>query len=146
MTKTSTIGIINSEYQYPSLLKRIQALFIDFVLILLIFLFSSMIIGMIGGAATEIKVAIFVFCVCIYEPMLVAFTGGTIGHKMLGIQVKSYEDPDHNISIFSAIVRVFVKALLGWISFLTVTFNSDKRAIHDMASGSVVTLKPRRHK
>ena len=141
MTKTSTIGITDSEIQYPSLLKRIQALFIDFALILIIFLSSSLVIGMIGGTATGVKVGIFVFCVCIYEPMLIAFTGGTLGHRVLGIQVKNYENPDRNISIFSAIVRVIVKGFLGWISFLTISFNSEKRSIHDMLSGSIVILK-----
>ena len=141
MEKASLTSTSYSDIQYPSLLKRIQALFIDFVLILIIFALSSLIIGLIGDTATGVKIGILVFCVIIYEPLLVAFTGGTLGHKAVGIQVKSHAQPDQNIPVFSAIVRIVVKGLLGWISFLSVSFNSEKRAIHDMASGSIVRMR-----
>ncbi len=141
MKEAATIEITNAEMQYPSLLRRVQALFIDFLLILLTFATSSVVIGMIGDTATGVKVSVFVFCVIIYEPMLVSLMGGTLGQKALGMQVKRYEAPDRNISIFSAIIRVIMKGLLGWISFLTISFNSEKRAIHDMISGSVVMMK-----
>lgn len=141
MENTSTFNLVNAKIQYPSLLKRVQALAIDFLLILIIFASSSLIINTLGNTATEVKVGIFIFCVVLYEPMMVAFMGGTIGHKVLKMKVKSYDNPDRNISIFSALLRIVVKAALGWISFLTVSFNSEKRAIHDMMSGSVVMMK-----
>ena len=141
MEKASPTSTSNSDIQYSSLVKRIQALFIDFVLILIIFASSSLIIGLIGDTATGVKVGILIFCVIIYEPLLVAFSGGTLGHKAVGIQVKSYAQPDHNIPVFSAIIRIVVKGLLGWTSFLAVSFNSEKRAIHDMASGSIVRMR-----
>jgi hypothetical protein len=31
-----------------------------------------------------------------------------------------------------------LKTLLGWISFLTITRNTERRAIHDLVSGSVM--------
>ena len=141
MEKASLTSTSYSDIQYPSLLKRIQALFIDFILILVVFALSSLIIGLIGDTATGVKVGILIFCVIIYEPLLVAFTGGTLGHKVVGIQVKSYAQPDQNIPVFSAIIRIVIKGLLGWISFLSVSFNSEKRAIHDMASGSIVRMR-----
>lgn len=141
MEKASLTSTSYSDIRYPSLVKRIQALFIDFVLILIIFALSSLIIGLIGDTATGVKVGILIFCVIIYEPLLVTFTGGTLGHKAVGIQVKSYAQPDQNIPVFSAIVRIVVKGLLGWISFLSVSFNSEKRAIHDMVSGSIVRMR-----
>ena len=35
-------------------------------------------------------------------------------------------------------IRYPVKLLLGWISFLTINSNPKRRAIHDLASGSVM--------
>lgn len=141
MEQPTTKAIDYTMIQYPSLVKRIQSLFIDLLLILIVFTTSSLLISSISEIAISVKAGIFIFCMCLYEPMLVAFAGGTLGHKAMGIKIKSYNNPAKNISIFSAIGRVLIKASLGWISFITVTFNSEKRAIHDMMSGSVVLPK-----
>jgi hypothetical protein len=37
-----------------------------------------------------------------------------------------------------ALIRFLVKGLLGWLSFLTVTGSTRKRAIHDLLGGSIV--------
>ena len=120
---------------------RVQALLIDFVLILIIFLASSYALRGIDDYSVGLKIFIFAFCVFLYEPTLIAFSGGTIGHRVRGLRVKRYGEPDKNLGIFSAIERVIVKSLLGWLSFITVSFNSEKRAIHDYAAGAVVMVK-----
>lgn len=141
MIKSSTIELQKSIYNYPTLLKRIQAVFIDLLLILTVFALTSTIINAIGDIATAVKIAVFISCVILYEPVFVAFMGGTLGHKVMGMRIKKHDKPEENISILSAILRVIVKSLLGWISFLTVTLTSEKRALHDMASGSIVVMK-----
>lgn len=125
---------------YPSLLKRIQAIFIDFLIILAVFVLTSLLLGT-EESSIGLKVGVFVFSVYLYEPVLVAFTGGTLGHRLLGLRVKNYHDQDRNISLLSAFGRVIVKGLLGWLSFITITFNPQKRGIHDIATGSIVRLK-----
>ena len=100
-----------------------------------------MIISLAGGTATGVRVGIFLFCIVMYEPLLVASRGGTLGHALLRIQIKKYDDPAQTISMVSAIVRILVKGLLGWISFLAVIFSHEKRAIHDIASGAIVLMK-----
>lgn len=42
---------------------------------------------------------------------------------------------------FQAIIRYIIKISLGWISFLTINSNYEKRAIHDFVAGSVVIKK-----
>jgi len=127
--------------EYPSLVRRIQAVVIDFVLILSLFMFASLLFNAIGGVANQIRIGVMVFCFVIYEPLFVYLMGGTLGHYLLGLRVKQHDSPGQNISFFSALGRIIIKAALGWISFLTVSSNSEKRAIHDIASGSVVRLK-----
>jgi uncharacterized RDD family membrane protein YckC len=41
-------------------------------------------------------------------------------------------------SILQAYFRYLLKVFLGWISFLTASFNPGKRAIHDLATGSIM--------
>jgi hypothetical protein len=53
-------------------------------------------------------------------------------------RVKDHEDRERRIGIFPSFIRYILKTLLGWISFLTISSNSEKRAIHDIASGSVM--------
>jgi uncharacterized RDD family membrane protein YckC len=64
----------------------------------------------------------------------------TLGQKITGIRVRSLED-NHNISLIRAYVRIVVKLFLGIISFFTIPFSKKKRAIHDMAVGSLVAFK-----
>lgn len=131
----------NSNVQYPSLLRRVQAMFIDFVVILCIFMVSSLIIGAIGSVPDEVKISILLFCFVLYEPLWISLAGGTIGHQLLKLRVKRYNTPERNIGLIPALGRIFAKTALGWISFLTVNSSSEKRAIHDILSGSVVLFK-----
>jgi len=71
----------------------------------------------------------------------VTFFGGTVGHKIVGLKVKRESDSDKNLNVIAAILRVLMKALLGWISLLTVTSDDKKRAMHDSATGSIVLYK-----
>jgi uncharacterized RDD family membrane protein YckC len=126
---------------FPSLLSRVKAVVIDFIVILMIFSIASVVIDKMGEVPTWIRVAIFVFCIYIYDPLLIALSGGTIGHHFLGIRVKKVNQPNKNISVPQASIRFITKFTLGWLSFLTVTGSPRKRAIHDMASGSIVLFK-----
>lgn len=74
----------------------------------------------------------------LYDPIFTSFTGGTLGHKLMKLKVKKFEQSDKNISLISAFLRFLVKGMLGWVSFLTVTGNKNKRAIHDVVSGSII--------
>ena len=127
------------EIEYPPLVKRIQALFVDFVFILLLFSLSSVLLG--KDTPTSLKAGIFIFSIFLYEPTLISFTGSTLGQKLVGIQVVRYKEPEKNISVIQASIRVVVKFLLGWISFLSIIFNREKRGLHDMASSAVVRYK-----
>lgn len=127
--------------RYPSLVRRIQAVFVDFILILCLFMIASLLFNAMGEVADGVKISVLVFCFVLYEPLLVSIIGGTLGHYLLGLRVKQHEAPDQNISFFSAVGRIVMKTALGWASFLTIGSNQEKRAIHDMVSGSVVRLK-----
>ena len=78
--------------------------------------------------------------VFILEPLLVSITGGTPGHHLIGIQVKS-KKTGKNINIFSAIIRFVTKIILGLFSLIAVFITKQHQAIHDAIAGSIVVIK-----
>lgn len=126
---------------FPSLLARVKALVIDAIVLLILFSLASVLIDKFEQTPTYVRVFIFVFAFYIYEPLFVALFAGTIGHHVLGVNVKRINDPERKINALQAIVRFITKYLLGWISFLTLIGNKRKRAIHDLSSGSIVLFK-----
>ncbi|WP_369806237.1 RDD family protein [Desertivirga arenae] len=76
----------------------------------------------------------------LYEPLCTAF-GCTIGNYMKGIRVRNREDHSQRINVFQAFLRYTFKLGLGTISFFVIHSNDEKRALHDMVSGSVVLKK-----
>lgn len=84
------------------------------------------------------RIAAFVFIFFLYDPIFTSSFGGTLGHMMFGIRVKREKNQVRNILFPLALIRFFLKALLGWISLLTVSGNEKRKAIHDYVAGSVV--------
>jgi uncharacterized RDD family membrane protein YckC len=127
--------------KFPNLLTRVKALMIDVIVILIIFSISSIVIDKIGEIPDWIRGLILIFCLYLYEPLFISLFGGTIGHNVLKVNVRKIGSPDKKLNILQASLRFITKYLLGWLSFLTITGNKRKRAIHDMASGSIVLYK-----
>lgn len=123
---------------FPSLVTRIQALFIDVVLMLMMFTATTLVIDTFGDIPSFVKGFILIFMFYLYDPIFTSLTGSTLGHKMMKLKVRRYGEPERKISLGQAFLRFFTKGVLGWLSFLTVTGNKHKRAIHDLASGSIV--------
>jgi uncharacterized RDD family membrane protein YckC len=127
--------------QLPSLVARIKAFFTDLLILLFAYATLSVSIDAMGGVPSLVKGVMAVFMFYLYDPILTAFTGGTIGHKLMQLKIKQFKDPQKNISLLAALLRFFIKGMLGWISFFTVTGNANKRAIHDLISGAIILKK-----
>lgn len=125
------------DHNYPSLLDRVQSIFIDLLfIVILMFLFSS-ILDKFENPPDWVRIVLFFGIWAIYEPLLVAF-GCTLGQYIKRLRVRDIDDTTRRIGVFPSIVRYILKTLLGWLSFLTINMNKEKRAIHDFASGGVV--------
>jgi uncharacterized RDD family membrane protein YckC len=124
------------EYHYPTILRRYLSTFIDGVFVLAVFILTSYIFQHEGEMVTKVRIIIILFMFFVYEPFCTSMFC-TLGQKVTGIRVRkigSYE----RISILSAYLRITIKLFLGIISFFTIPFSKDRRAIHDFAVGSVV--------
>ena len=127
-------------YEYPTLLERIQSLFIDtLAIILLLFALVSW-LDHYPTLPDGIRVLFFVLVIGLYEPLCTAL-GCTAGNYIKGIRVRKVANPAQRIPLHLAIVRYGVKMALGWISFVTIHSNPERRALHDLASGSVMIRK-----
>ena len=130
-------GQVAQGVYYPRLVKRVRAVLIDSVVVPVIAV-ATLIAGHALGV-TEFfgRVLLVAVPVFILEPGLVAFTGGTIGHHLVGLRVRRLSGAG-NIDIFAATIRAVVKFALGWLSFIFVLTTERHQAIHDLVAGSIV--------
>lgn len=123
--------------EYPPLIDRIKSTFIDTTFIILsMFLFGAL-LDKYSEAPDWIRFALFVGLWLVYEPLSTSL-GGTIGNYLIGIRVRKHLSPGKKINIFRAMLRYLLKVSLGWLSFLTMHSNTERRAIHDLLAGSIM--------
>ena len=76
----------------------------------------------------------------LYEPLLVAFAGGTIGHYQRNLRVVD-DRTGGNVSFLKAIARCVIKATLGWYSFISMVTTRRHQAVHDLLTRSTVQIR-----
>jgi uncharacterized RDD family membrane protein YckC len=134
----------NMEINYPSLSKRVQSIFIDGLLMIGLMLVSGWVLDKINPEQKEgdewIRAVLFIGIWGVYEPVAMTF-GCTLGNYLIKIRVRKHDNTGKKINLLQAYIRFIVKFFLGWVSFITISFTEDKRAIHDFASGTIVLEK-----
>lgn len=129
---------IIEEQHYPSIMNRIQALFLDVWLILGVLMYiSSTFFSQYQDRYVGIKIILFFVVLLIYEP-IGNITGGTLGYRTMGMKIRCYGNLEKKVGFSQALMRTCIKLSLGWISFLTISLDPHRRAMHDKASGTVV--------
>jgi len=76
----------------------------------------------------------------LYEPLMVAWCGGTLGHRLLNLKVVD-DRTGGNPGLAKALARFLVKALLGVFSFFSMSVSRRHQAIHDMMTSSTVQIR-----
>lgn len=144
--KTEDVAEIKKEkvnystiYELPSLKTRFFSMLIDGVCILLMAYGLSVLFSAIGEVPGFVRGITFALFLVLYEPILISL-GCTIGQSFMNIRVRSFRNPEKKLNFLFGLARFTIKILLGWLSFITVTFNENRRAIHDMASGSIMIV------
>jgi uncharacterized RDD family membrane protein YckC len=121
---------------YPYLSTRIKSAFIDQMLILFALMILMIVTQSLANSAA-IKIIAAALLLLVYEPVLTTYSA-TVGQRIMGIRVRSRNNPAQRISLGQAVFRYITKILLGWLSFLTIHANAERRAVHDIVSGSLV--------
>ncbi|MEA2564476.1 MAG: hypothetical protein QOH06_5980 [Acidobacteriota bacterium] len=120
----------------PPLTRRYAASLIDGFFLMVVMILVAVLFQ--AEAMVPVRIAFFWLIFFGYEPLLTSQIC-TVGQRVMGIRVRRYGDTDARIGIFSSYVRFVVKIVLGAISFFTMGSTKQRRAIHDLAAGSVMT-------
>ncbi len=120
---------------YPSLLNRVQATFVDSILAFILIGLFAVAADKIGRQNTSLKI-LAIFLGLSYEPLMTGYSR-TIGQRMLGMRVVATERK-HKPRLLNCYLRFIVKSCLGWLSFIIMFSNTRRRAIHDYAADTVV--------
>ena len=132
------------EQEYPELKTRVQSTFIDGMLMLLLMFAAAWILDKAGMGDDEgggmMKAIIFISIWAIYEPLTTTL-GATLGNYLMKIRVRKITASGKRLNLLQAFVRFVFKVSLGWLSFVTIHFDEQRRAIHDMVAGSVMLEK-----
>ena len=132
------------EMDYPSLLDRVKAIIIDTIIIAILFIAVANVLQSFEQLYTPTK-GIFLFIIFgLYDPLMVSFAHGTLGHKMMGLRVMSASNYEKPVILPLALFRFLVKGLLGWVSFLGILGSSRNRALHDGIGNSIVLYAPKK--
>jgi uncharacterized RDD family membrane protein YckC len=132
------------EIRYPDLKTRIQSVLIDTLFMVVLMFVAAWLFDKagIGGGENEgwIKAITFIGIWGVYEPLSTTL-GCTAGNYLMDIRVRQHDNTGQKINILQAYLRFGIKFFLGWVSFLTIHTNKQRRAIHDLAAGSVMIEK-----
>lgn len=126
------------EMKYASLLNRVKAAIVDFLVLMGLVLAATTILSKFENVPDFVRIIFFILIFILYDPIFTSTIGATIGHLFLGLRIRRSNNEDKKIIFPIAIVRFLLKALLGWVSLLTITVIKKKKAIHDLVAGSVV--------
>jgi len=133
----TTVLPLTDQPEYPLLGDRVQSTFIDIILLIILMFILATILDRYEDGPTWVRIALFVGLWGVYEPLCTTL-GATPGNYIKKIRVRQVRIYSKRINFFQAFVRYLLKMSLGWISFLTIHSNSERRAIHDLAAGSVM--------
>jgi uncharacterized RDD family membrane protein YckC len=122
---------------------RVRAYLIDALVMVLAFVLVSVLGALLHDGvpiAGPVLLGSWFLFALLYEPVMVARTGGTVGHHLKNIHVVS-DKTGSRPGLFAALVRSLIKAALGWISFLSMLGSERQQAIHDAAVRVTVRIK-----
>jgi len=125
------------EPTYPSLSERAQFVFADTVVIVLLMFAAGRLLDSMTDPPDWLRIVLFFGIWGIYEPVCTAFAC-TIGQAITGLRTRRHSNYEKRIGLPAAFLRYLVKMLLGWLAFITISSNPERRAIHDFAAGSVM--------
>jgi len=126
---------------YARFMPRLRALYID-AIIMMVVAFGILFLAVMLRSDNVARVLGFTVVVSwlLYEPLLVSFAGGTIGHRRANLRVVD-DRTQGNVGLLKSFARTIIKAALGWVSFITMLTTRRSQAMHDLATRSTVQIR-----
>ena len=126
---------------YARFLPRLRALYIDAIIMMLV-AFGVLFVAVTLRSDNIARVLGFTIVLSwlLYEPLLVSFAGGTIGHRRTNLRVVD-DGTLGNVGLAKSFARTIIKAALGWVSFITMLTTRRSQAMHDLLTRSTVQVR-----
>jgi uncharacterized RDD family membrane protein YckC len=126
---------------YARFMPRLRALYIDSI-IMMVVAFGILFVAVMLRSDNIARVLGFTIVASwlLYEPLLVSFAGGTIGHRRTNLRVVD-DRTGGNVGLLKSFARTIIKAALGWVSFVTMLTTRRSQAIHDLVTRSTVQVR-----
>ena len=125
---------------YASLARRFRAVLIDGLALAGVLAFSIWLVLAMGLQHHAIAPYLALGPAVLMEPLLVTFTGGSVGHHMTGLRVRQLA-ANSSVRLLPALFRFVIKTALGWLSLLMVQTTKHHQGIHDVLTRTIVVHK-----
>ena len=141
-TNTQQGEMDGSPRLYANFPRRLDALSLDSVVLVA---FSLLVFAVLAPLFEDVNAVRIGLVICwwvvllLYEPVL-AWRGGTIGHRIMNLRVVDNRT-QRNVSLVKALARFWLKGFLGILSFFTMNFSRRHQAAHDILTNSSVQIR-----
>jgi hypothetical protein len=126
---------------YARFSRRLRGIVVDWIIA------TTVIFGAVFAAVTMANDnfsralgLVVIVALLLYEPVLVSFTGGTLGHYSTNLRVVD-DRSGGNVSFLKACARLVIKGVLGWYSFVILAATRRNQAVHDLLTRSTVQIR-----
>jgi len=125
---------------YAGLPRRIRALMIDGLVLALTLFLSIGLVVLMGLQPHPIAPFIGLGPAFMLEPLLVSYTGGSVGHHLTGLRIRPVT-ANTRVNLAAAFFRFVIKTCLGLLSLVFVLTTRKHQGIHDLLSRTIVVHK-----
>jgi uncharacterized RDD family membrane protein YckC len=127
--------------KYARFSRRFRGIMLDWMILMVILFGALMLVSMVrNDSFARLLGAVVIATLLLYEPILVSFTGSTLGHYFTNLRVVD-ERTGGNVSFLKACARAAIKGVLGLYSFVILTATRRNQAVHDILTKSTVQIR-----
>jgi uncharacterized RDD family membrane protein YckC len=127
--------------RYARFSRRFRGIVLDWMIAMAILFGAVMLASVVQNDNFSRALGVLVIAaLLLYEPVLVSFTGSTLGHYFTNLRVVD-ERSGGNVSFLKACARVAIKGVLGLYSFVILAATRRNQAVHDLLTKSTVQIR-----
>jgi uncharacterized RDD family membrane protein YckC len=127
--------------KYARFSRRFRGIVLDWMIAMAILFGAVMLASVVQNDNFSRVLGVLVIAtLLLYEPVLVSFTGSTLGHYFTNLRVVD-ERSGGNVSFLKACARVAIKTVLGLYSFVILAATRRNQAVHDLLTKSTVQIR-----
>jgi uncharacterized RDD family membrane protein YckC len=126
---------------YSRFTRRLQGVIVDSIVMMAIMVLALVLaVTFASDHVARILGFTVVITWLLYEPLLVSMISGTVVHLFLNMRVVD-DRTGGNVTFGNAVLRMVIKTVLGWYSFIAMAVTSRHQAVHDLLTKSTVQIR-----